>query len=298
MIATRIAESRAYLKKHGRRLAGPPPFGYDIDRATKQLVANKIEARRVRAIFKRAAAGELPKQIAFACNKQGWTTKVYLSKRSGKTIGGGRWTARQIVAMLRNPVYAGRFSDGTESRSGSHQAIIDPEVFQAAQNALACRRTTEPPRQARQSQNFLFRKKVVCPRCGRLLTTYSITKKTGPQSGLIYRYYSCRSTAGGRARCKGVQYPAVELERAVGDMLLEPDVWRKLMGDRASEEKVARAVDTWTVIPWLWRTRFLDRYVQRIELRPRKSELAVTFDPNFQEAFSADLLAFPDLPVN
>lgn len=31
MIATRIAESRAYLRKHGRRLAGPPPFGYDAD---------------------------------------------------------------------------------------------------------------------------------------------------------------------------------------------------------------------------------------------------------------------------
>jgi len=38
MINTRTAESRAYRKKHGRRLAGPPPFGYDADPVTKQLV--------------------------------------------------------------------------------------------------------------------------------------------------------------------------------------------------------------------------------------------------------------------
>jgi hypothetical protein len=147
MIATRIAESRVYLKKHGRRLAGPPPFGYDADPVTKQLVPNKVEARRARTIFKRAAAGELPKQIAFACNKQGWTTKTYLSKRSGKTIGGGRWTARQIVAMLHNPVCIGRFADGEESRPGSHKAIVDSEVFQTVQDALASRRTTDRQRQ-------------------------------------------------------------------------------------------------------------------------------------------------------
>ena len=44
MIATRIDETRAYLKRHGRRLAGPPPYGYDSDPETKQLVPNQSEA--------------------------------------------------------------------------------------------------------------------------------------------------------------------------------------------------------------------------------------------------------------
>jgi len=48
MIATRIAESRAYLKKHGRRLAGPVPYGYDAHPGTKQLVPNSKGARRAR----------------------------------------------------------------------------------------------------------------------------------------------------------------------------------------------------------------------------------------------------------
>ena len=71
MIATRIAESRAYLRKHGRRLAGPPPFGYDADPITKQLVPNKAEARRVRAMFKRAVGGQTPSQIAERVNYLG-----------------------------------------------------------------------------------------------------------------------------------------------------------------------------------------------------------------------------------
>ena len=60
MIASRIAETRAYLKRHGRRIAGPAPFGYTADLATKQLVPAPKEARRVRLIFKRAQAGQTP----------------------------------------------------------------------------------------------------------------------------------------------------------------------------------------------------------------------------------------------
>ncbi len=36
MITAPIAESRAYLRKHGRRLAGVVPFGYDAQ-AVEQL---------------------------------------------------------------------------------------------------------------------------------------------------------------------------------------------------------------------------------------------------------------------
>ena len=39
MIAARIADSRAYLKGHGRRLAGKVPYGYDADPVTRQRAA-------------------------------------------------------------------------------------------------------------------------------------------------------------------------------------------------------------------------------------------------------------------
>jgi len=45
MIASRIAETRAYLKRHGRRLADPAPYGYDANPMDKQLVPNRAVAR-------------------------------------------------------------------------------------------------------------------------------------------------------------------------------------------------------------------------------------------------------------
>ncbi|MCC5785415.1 MAG: recombinase family protein [Phycisphaerales bacterium] len=71
MIAARIAETRAYLKRHGRRLAGPPPYGYDADPETKQLVPNRAEARRVRATFRRAEREQSPGEIAAAIDAMG-----------------------------------------------------------------------------------------------------------------------------------------------------------------------------------------------------------------------------------
>jgi hypothetical protein len=72
MIASRLAETRAYLKKKYRRLAGKVPFGYDADPVTKQLVMNQSEAQRVRAIFRRAANGQTPSKIAKRIAHLGW----------------------------------------------------------------------------------------------------------------------------------------------------------------------------------------------------------------------------------
>ncbi len=82
IIAARIAETRVYLKQHGQRLAGRVPFGYDADPISKQLSRNNIEARRVRAIFRRAARGELPSEISRRVNHLGWRTQFRQSQQN------------------------------------------------------------------------------------------------------------------------------------------------------------------------------------------------------------------------
>lgn len=47
LAASRIAEARAHLKAHGRRVAGATPFGYSADPHTKQLVVCDEEASAV-----------------------------------------------------------------------------------------------------------------------------------------------------------------------------------------------------------------------------------------------------------
>jgi site-specific DNA recombinase len=87
MMRERIAETRAYLKKNGRRLVGRIPLGYDADPFTKQLTINKEEASQVSSIFS-MALHMTPNEITLNINQGRWTTKLYKSKRSGNMTGG------------------------------------------------------------------------------------------------------------------------------------------------------------------------------------------------------------------
>jgi site-specific DNA recombinase len=284
MIAARFAETRDYLKKHGQRHAGKVPYGYDADPVTKQLVPNTAEARHVRSIFDQAAKGERPSQIAKAINARGWTTKVYHAKRSGKTTGGGAWTARQIIQTLRNPVYLGRFADGDTIREGCHDAIVDQDTFDAVQDHLDARRTTTSKRERAHRDNFTFRQKIVCPRCGRFLTTYQVTKQRFG-ARIAHSYYSCRSTAGGRPRCKGVQYKAWDIDEAVLDMLDVVDIWRNLLGPAVSDDDIRKAMQAWKALLWSWQRDWLSNAVERIEINEAASTLSVTFKADAGAAF-------------
>lgn len=55
MTKSRMADARATLKAHGRRVAGRVPSGYYADSTSKQLIISESEATRIREIFERAA---------------------------------------------------------------------------------------------------------------------------------------------------------------------------------------------------------------------------------------------------
>jgi site-specific DNA recombinase len=198
MTASRIAEARAYLKANGRRVAGVVPFGYAADLRTKQLVVVPEEAEIVKRMFELASAKITPSRIAATGDLLGWRTK-----------NNNRWTARQVLFTLSNYVYAGLVLDGLGFREGCHQALVEKSVYHEVQNILAGRRTRTPGR-GRGWMPWPLRGLVLCGTCGRALSTHTI--RHGPA---IYRYYRCRSTAGGREPCKGVLISAHEIETAV-----------------------------------------------------------------------------------
>ncbi len=198
MTATRIAETREYLKSHGRRVAGAVPFGYAADPRTKQLVVVPEEAKVVSRMFEWAAAKTPPSTIAILANAQEWRTK-----------NNNRWTSRQVHFTLTNYVYAGLVLDGYGFRKGCHEGLITKDVYDKVQELLAARRTRKPGR-AKPQIPWPLRGLVSCGTCGRLLSPHTI--RQGP---IIYRYYRCRSTAGGREPCKGVLVNAPDIESAV-----------------------------------------------------------------------------------
>ena len=126
------------------------------------------------------------------------TTRQFLTKANGQ------WSARQVVATLRNPVYVGRFKDENDVRPGCHQPIIGIDVFHAVGHILDSRRTAGPKRTS-YGDVWLLKGKIHCRRCGRLLTSHSCRHGV-----IVYRYYCCRATGGGRPPCG---YPNHRQER-------------------------------------------------------------------------------------
>jgi site-specific DNA recombinase len=197
MITTRIADSRAMLKERQLRFAGAIPFGYDSDRRTKQFVRNPSEADIVQWIFAEAAAGKRPAEIATNANERRFPTKV-----------NGPWSARQVVATLRNPVYIGRLRAGHADRPGCHEPIIEINLFESVGRTLDARRTGGPKRTS-YGAVWMLKGKIYCGRCGRLLSSHS--SRHGVK---VYCYYRCRATSGGRPPC-GYQVPANRFEREI-----------------------------------------------------------------------------------
>lgn len=200
LAASRIAEARAHLKAHGRRIAGAIPFGYAADLHTKQLVVCDEEAQAVVRMFQWAVAGVTPSVIASYANALRWITG-----------GANPWTARQVLSILGNHVYAGLVVHGFGFREGCHPALIDREVYHKVQNLISARRTRVPGAQRTGTKIiWILRGLLHCGNCGRLMSTH--TARCGP---VIRCYYRCRSTAGGREACKAVMISAYEIETVV-----------------------------------------------------------------------------------
>ena len=84
MIAKRIADARAALKRQGRRVGGALPLGYDADPLTKQLVVNPKEIKQVRAMFAMAAESMPPSEIARIANEKNGVQKREWQSGAGK----------------------------------------------------------------------------------------------------------------------------------------------------------------------------------------------------------------------
>jgi site-specific DNA recombinase len=232
MIASRIAESRARLKARGLRIAGAIPFGYAADPRTKQLISIADEAAVVKCMFEQAAAGTTPAEIADAVNSRGWRTKERTPRRTDKRHGGNRWTARQVIATLRNPVYLGLFRDKIDYRIGHHEAIISHELFAAAASQLEARRTRTPGKHYQ--IDWQLKGRITCAVCGRPMSPHTIRYRN-----FLYRYYRCRSTAGGQRPC-GQQVPAYEIESALRQKLKL--LWRVRLEEKELRDRIESVV--------------------------------------------------------
>lgn len=190
---------------NGRHTGGTPPLGYDVDKDTKKLVINPMEAEAVRLIYEKYIAGAGYTEIIELLNSLGFKTK------RGASFGKG-----SLYEILRQEKYTGVYTfnktaskdmDGKFNRhkykndseiirlEGVIPQIISKEVFAIVQSKMAKRKLQ--PGQFSAKETYLLTGKIACGECGAHYTGISRKARVDhPQ----YVSYSC-SKKHGKNKC-------------------------------------------------------------------------------------------------
>ncbi|WP_070021293.1 recombinase family protein, partial [Streptococcus agalactiae] len=121
---------RMMMGKIGRAKSGKPmmtstiAFGYTYDKLTSSLNINQAEAIIVKIIYDEYLAGKSLTKLRDYLNENNLLRK------------GKPWNYQGVSRVLRNPVYIGMVRFRGEVYQGNHEAIIDAEIFEAAQKEL------------------------------------------------------------------------------------------------------------------------------------------------------------------
>ncbi len=240
----RIRDSIVAKASRGEVL-GRTPYGYEAG-ADGLLRPVSGESEVVREIFETyAGPWHAPKSkplggpgfraIARSINDRGLRT------RSGRP-----WSALAIAGILKNRTYLGTYTRYGVRIAGSHEPLIEREIFNRAESVTRMRR---PVRKRADETPYLLGGIVRCDLCGRglfgLTRRRSWKRADGTSNAKSYRYYECPSRDARSERNEGVarhsSWHADLLEQAVlGDMQQWSDRVKKklrpVLGDSLADE--------------------------------------------------------------
>ncbi|WP_341812720.1 recombinase family protein [Wolbachia endosymbiont (group A) of Eristalinus aeneus] len=176
MIVERVKNKIATSKEQGLWMGGNPPLGYDVKE--KELIINEKEAKIIKHIFERYMELKSMAELARELNREGYRTKA-------KSDIFKKATVRRIIT---NPIYMGKIRHYEKQYKGKHEAIIEEEKWQKAQELIK----DQPYRKAKYEE-ALLKGIIKCKSCDVNMTlTYS--KKENKR----YRYYVCNNHLRGK----------------------------------------------------------------------------------------------------
>lgn len=203
----------------GKRVGGTVPFGYQHDPDSPgRLLVNEEEAEIVRYVFRQFIGGQSLGALAREVDSLGVRGRR-----------GGLWTAASVRLILRNQTYTGAMAHRYPTDGGYATAmipvppIITPEVFEAAQKAMARNARASKARRG----HHLLSGLCYCALCGRG-SNYETVKE-------LHVYLRCNATHKDYKRrglaCQAKSVRADEVERYVWQetcrALLSPEVYRE-----------------------------------------------------------------------
>lgn len=282
----RIRDKFAASKKKGIFMGGCPPLGYDVK--DRKLLINPQEAKIIRFIFERFAHHgshmDVVRELENECYRgKSWVTQTGV-KRTGQKI-----KVAMVRKLLTNPVYRGKITHKGECYEGEHQAIIDEELWQAAQRQVDSRRNTKGGRPAGRTEMPFILRGVIFDQHGWAMTP-SYTRNRHKKS---YRYYvSTKALKEGYDSTDLRTIPADEIETLVIGHLRQffttPEiVHRTHLKTQQQEpnitidevrERLGRFHEIWDQLFPLEQNRIVKLIVQRIQVSTQG--VNITYQPN------------------
>ncbi len=192
-------------------MGGNVALGYNVKE--RKLVANQADALTVRMIFQRYAELGSVALLKAELERAGIVSKR--REGAGRQLSGGkRFFRGALFLMLQNRLYRGEVAHNEKIYLGQHEAIIEPELWQAVQDKLAAGRRERSMAVGAEAPSLLS-SLIVDANGTRLSLTHAVMK------GKRYHYYvSTALISGSRSEHpKGWRIPAGDIEELVLDRL-------------------------------------------------------------------------------
>lgn len=205
-VAVRIRDKMLSAKRRGFWTGGNAPAGYEI--VDKRLQPDPVAGPVIHRIFRRYLELASGQAVAYELNKE----KVVRSN-------GRPWRTQNILAILANPVYAGKLyiRQTGELVKGVHKPLVSNDLWEKVKEL----------RKSRQLEKFStpVKKRLVplrgfvkCGSCGRKMQSYYTVKKEQK----CYVYFRCRTGEElAQDKCPVRAIPAVPLEIAVTEEIVK-----------------------------------------------------------------------------
>lgn len=187
--------------RDGAYIAAFAPYGYQKDPADKNhLVVDTQSGEIVKQIFRLAANGALPIEIARTLNAQGTPSPAVYRCMTHEELDVNQysqrqeWTSATITKMLRNVVYLGHTAQGKTTRvsfkshltvsnprdewivvENTHEALVDAETFDLVRRRSASRTCGK-----KGAFYNLFSGIAKCADCGKNMSATGTHKKGSP----------------------------------------------------------------------------------------------------------------------
>ena len=255
VVAERMHRGRDLaLLRDGKWVAGPVPFGYDLDTdgrlsPSSRLIGDLTEAELARSVFVAMASGSSTVAEARRLQAMGAAPGRRYS-HALVLADSGKWVPSRVNAMLRNTIYKGSFE--FESRFGrvaiNVPGLVDAETWRAAQRQLELNRGKSPT----PARSYLLRGLLVCGLCG---VRFAGTRNGS--GGLELYYYRCAGQLGvmhpdPADRCKAKHVRADWIERVAVDLCSQRDesiVLADFDVQRAAVLRMVKRVVVYTLRP-------------------------------------------------